>query len=327
MINLADSTNRWGTAPAAHAALADALLCSNDYPSALGDALKGAAARYIGVEPREVVTGCGSDNVLDAAIRAFSSPGDLIAWTAPTFAMMPSLAGLQRLRIAEVSFGRGGALDVEALLEQRAVITYVCAPNNPTGAMPSRESLERLASEAPGLVIIDEAYAEFAGASVASLAPAWRGTLVTRTLSKAFGLAGLRAGYGVAAADVIRRIERARGPFTLSRVAEQVGAVALERDQGWMRAHAAEAIANRERLGAELRALGFAPLPSAANFLCVPVENAGQVAVELGERGIAVRAFSGLRDYGDVLRIAVAPWEQLEVLLGALSDLARGNGT
>lgn len=315
MIQLSDNTNRWGASPAAGAAIAGLASAANEYPSAFGDTLKAAVSRYVGVTPPDVVTGCGSDNVLDIAIRAYAEAGDAIAWCGPTFVLMPLLARLQRLKVHEVGFRPDGDVDAEALLATGARIIYICSPNNPTGQLASAQTITRLAIEAPGLVIVDEAYAEFSGVTVAKMTKDWERVLVTRTLSKAFGLAGLRAGYGIAQPAVIRKLERARGPFTLNLVAEHAAAAALDGDTEWMQGCVAEAVANRDRLTARLRALGFSPLPSAANFVCVPVADAGMAAKTLRAAGISVRAFDDLPGIGNALRISSAPWDQLEQLL------------
>lgn len=324
LVQLADNTNQWGPAPAASAAIASFAAGVNEYPSLYGERLKSAAARYLSVDPAEVVTGCGSDDVLASAVRAYSENGDVIAWCAPTFVMMPALAHLQRLRTVESSFSIDGDIDVDALLASSARIIYVCTPNNPTGTLASEARIARLAQETDALLIVDEAYAEFSGTSLVPLAMRHERVLVARTLSKAFGLAGLRAGYGIANREVVRRLERARGPYTLNRIAEQAGAVALEKDVEWMRARALEASTTRERLAEELRRLGYVPLPSAANFLCVPVADASAFTVALRERGILVRAFRQLPGIGDAVRISVAPWPRMARLVEALEWLRVG---
>ncbi len=321
LLQLGDSTNRWGASPAAARVIAERADTVSDYPSAFGDALKVAAASYIGVDASEIVTGCGSDNVLDTALRAYAAPGDAVAWCAPTFMMMPLLAQLQRLEVHALAFSQSGDVDADALLATGARIIYVCTPNNPTGSLASGETLERLAREVTGLLIVDEAYAEFSGVSVAALATRWERVLATRTMSKAFGLAGLRAGYGVANATVIRKLQHARGPYTLNGIAEHAAAAALAADQEWMRARVVESVANRERLADSLRAMDFIPLRSEANFLCVPMPNAGDVARALESEGIVVRAFSALPGIGDAIRVSSAPWPQLERFLQVLTQL------
>jgi histidinol-phosphate/aromatic aminotransferase/cobyric acid decarboxylase-like protein len=171
---------------------------------------------------------------------------------------------------------------------------------------------------APGIVIIDEAYGEFTDGGRVSEAPQHDRVLVTRTLSKAFGMAGFRIGYGTGAASLVHEIEKVRGPYKENAPAERAAACALREDVSWMRVLAAKAVENRERFADALRANGLAPLPSAANFLLVPIANVALVAQQMRERGIAVRPYPGLPGIGDALRITVGPWALMELALDAL---------
>ncbi len=322
-LDLSDNTCRFGVPPAAMAALAafDPALASR-YPSPANDALRAALAAYAGVAPDEIVTGCGSDDVLDSALRAFGRPGDRVAFPAPTFVMLAHYARANALVPVPVPPGADGAPDVDALLAAGARHVYLCSPNNPTGATLPAGALERVLAATPGLVILDEAYAEFAGRSEAAAAPARGRLLVARTMSKAFGLAGLRVGWGVGARELVLAVEKARGPFRVSAPAEAAAVAALAGDLGWMRAHVAAAVEARDRFARALREAGFAPLPSAANFVLVPVHDAAGAAAALRARGIAVRAFAALPGVGDALRVTVAPWPALEPVVAALRDCA-----
>ena len=186
----------------------------------------------------------------------------------------------------------------------------------------SRAAVEHVLAHAPGLVILDEAYAEFAGVTYAAEAPGWERVLVTRTLSKAWGLAGLRVGYGVGAAWLVKEVEKARGPYMVNALAQRAVEVALAEDGDWVRARAAEAVENRGRLAAELGALGLDVLPSAANFLLARTPRARAVAAALQREGILVRLFTGLPLVGDALRIGVGPWAQMaEIVAGTRAAL------
>ncbi|MGQ0539296.1 MAG: aminotransferase class I/II-fold pyridoxal phosphate-dependent enzyme, partial [Gemmatimonadaceae bacterium] len=170
-----------------------------------------------------------------------------------------------------------------------------------------------------GVLIIDEAYAEFAGSSLAGIAPSHGRLVVVRTFSKAFGLAGLRVGYAVGAPALVREIEKARGPFRVSTVALRAAQEALTNDLEWMRARVADAITSREEFVRLLRARGFAPLPSAANFVLVPVAQATKVADRLWQNGIGVRAFTQLHRIGDAVRVTIAPREAMIRVADALA--------
>jgi len=317
--DLSDNTNLFGAPPAA---LRELTSSGRDeitrYPGLNARGLRDALAAYAGVEPNEVVSGCGSDDVIDSAVRAFAEPGERLAYSDPTFTMIPVFAKVNGLLPTPVRFASSGDIDPDALLATEARIIYICSPNNPTGSVASRQSVDRVIEHAPGIVIIDEAYGEFIDGGRVNEAPAHRRVLVTRTLSKAFGMAGFRIGYGTGAAPLIHEIEKVRGPYKENAPAERAAACALREDVSWMRELVTRAVQNRERFADALRANGLHPLPSAANFLLVPIPNAAMVARHMLERGIAVRPYSGLPSIGDALRITIGPWPMMELALDAL---------
>ncbi len=322
-IDVSDNTSLWGPAPAAarevRSAAAEIL---SRYPPANPRALSAALAEYVGVRPEQVVTGCGSDDVIDSALRAFAEPGDAVAFCTPTFSMLPTFARVNGLEPRAFPFLPDGELDVEALLAARARITYVASPNNPTGREVSARALESLLAAAEGLVLVDEAYGEFAERSCVPWLQRFPQLLVTRTLSKAFGLAGLRVGYGLGAPRLVEALALARGPYKLNALAERAALAALREDCAWVKARAAEAGDVRERLAGKLRAVGLHPMPSAANFLCLPVTDAAWWGDRLLALGVRVRVLSGLSGLGDALRIGVGPWETMEKVLAALRAVA-----
>jgi histidinol-phosphate aminotransferase len=324
-INLSDNTSRFGMPPAARAVLEElAGDAVTRYPDAYAEPLKQALARHAGVAPAEIATGCGSDDILDSAFRAFGRPGERLAHLSPTFPMAEWFARLNGLEPVTASLAPDGRFDPDALLAGDPAITYLCSPNNPTGAALDPDAVGRVIERANGVVIVDEAYAEFAdGPHWLARAPRTRGLIVTRTLSKAFGLAGLRVGWACGAADLVNEVERSRGPFKLNAVAERAATAALTRDVGWMREQAAEAVRMRVRLAAELRRRGFATLPSQANFVLVPLPGAPKIAAAMRALGVAVRPFESLPGIGDALRITAAPWPELERALEALEEAAR----
>lgn len=318
-LDLTDNTNRWGVPPQAAAALRalDAEAVTR-YPSLYTAELKGALAARLGVTADMVVTGCGSDDLLDCAFRAFAEPDMVVAAPVPSFAMVPLFARGNALRYVGVTEDAAHQPDLDALLAARPRILYLCTPNNPTGVPVARTLLERAVAEAPGLVVVDEAYAEFAGTSAVDLLAHADNLLVVRTCSKAYGLAGLRVGYALGAPSVVHEVEKARGPYKVSAPAERAALAAVRDDAAWVDAHVALAVAVRERLTDALCARGLSPLPSGANFVCVPVPGAVAVGQALRARGVAVRPFEALPQVGDALRISVGPWEQMTVLLEAL---------
>ena len=331
-IDLSDNTNQWGVPPAAARALAQLPPQSAArYPQAYAPRLTKAIAAYVGVSPQMVVTGCGSDQVLDCAFRALADPGSRVAYLDPTFVIVPSFARANSLEPVAVPWTLRGvpdepelAMDVSAVLAAGARITYLCTPNNPTGTVIPPADVERIVRGASGIVIVDEAYAEFGGWSAVSLLESAPNLIVTRTFSKAFALAGLRIGYAVGDPAVIRECAKARGPYALTAYAEPAAIAALEEDLEWVRKHVTLAIASRERLTAVLREIGgYRVFPSGANFLLVVPDESRRpdvltIARELRSAGIAVRPFPNLTGIGGAMRITVAPWEVLERCVAVL---------
>jgi histidinol-phosphate aminotransferase len=333
-VDVSDSVNLWGSPPAALRALTATSIVTSRYPSAYAAPLRDAVLRYLGLSSSsdvDVVSGCGSDDVLDATMRAFGEPGDEIAFAAPTFSMISVFARLNSLLPVPVPMSSNYAVDPERLVDRRAKITYLCTPNNPTSNALSRDAVEYVVRNAAGLVVIDEAYAEFAPETFVDLVTMSDRVLVTRTFSKAFGLAGLRVGYGVGHVDVVEPVMRARGPYKVSAFAEAAAVAALADDPdalGWVSKHVALAVAIRVRLAIELESLGLFIAPAAGNFLFVPMAEARSMAEAMSRRGVLVRALSGLTQDipalavsgGQALRIGVGPWEMMERVLEALEE-------
>lgn len=315
-VDLSDNTNLWGSPPSVQRV--SSTLAASDasrYPSAFSEDLRQAIARYTGVDEACVVTGCGSDDVLDSAIRAFGVAGDRLTQLDPTFSMIRAFAALNGLSVSGISADRQNL--AEAFLQTDARLIYLCSPNNPTGGVIGREAVEAIVAGSNGIVIIDEAYIDFGGTSSLSLLERYDNVLVTRTFSKAFGLAGFRVGYGVGAPELIRQVECARGPYKVSALSERVAIDALENDTEWVAQRVAEAVANRERLSKGLAVLGNPALPSGANFVLVPVGSAERVEAVMRDAAVAVRRFDRLPGIGDAVRITVGPWPLMQKCLDA----------
>lgn len=330
-VDLSDNTNLWGVPPAAEQAIREAATdAMARYPELYAQSLKQSLGACIGVDACAIVTGCGSDDVLDSAIRAFAEPGDRIALPDPTFPMIPVFARMNALTPVPVPLTPAYDVDPDALLATNPAIVYLCSPNNPTGTTVSRSTIDAIVARANGLVIIDEAYAEFAGGSAVDLAMRSDRVLVTRTMSKAFGLAGLRIGYAIGAPELVAAVEKSRGPYKVTALAARGAIAALGDGLPWVRAHVDAAVLLRERFADALRALGMEPLPSRANFVLAPVADAMEVAGALRARGIAVRPFERLTApagsplaaaQGSAIRITIGPWPLLERALGALREV------
>lgn len=320
-VNLADNTNLWGTPPAA-AAVLRASGDASQYPDIYGDDLKNTVAAKSCITPDCVVTGNGSDDLLDCVIRAFAGHGDLLAHPDPTFVMVPVFSRINGVIPVPVPLAPDYSMDADALLATGARIIYLCTPNNPTGTRTSSEVIRKVIANAPGIVIIDEAYAEFTGeAGFLAEAPALGRVLVCRTMSKAYGLAGLRVGYGTGSPEIVANVERSRGPYKMNAFAERAAVAAMTTDADWVAARVQEAVGIRKRLAAELQSLRLPALPSGTNFLLVPTPRAAAIAAHCRSRGIGIRLLPALAGIGPALRVTVAPWHIMERLLTALREL------
>ena len=318
-VDLSDNTNLWGAPPAALRALGSIGATEiARYPAAYEPALAKALADYVGVSPDMIACGCGSDDVLDSAIRAFAEAGKLLCLPDPSFTMIPVFARTNGLRPIAIPLTRWLDADVDAMIETGARIIYLCSPNNPTGGAFSRRAVEQIVDRAPGLVIIDQAYVEFGGDNFIDLASSGRPVLVTRTMSKAFGLAGLRVGYGIGSPELIAEVLKARGPYKVNALAERASIAALESDRDWVTEHVEEAIANRSRFRAELAKRGIGSLESSANFVLIPVNDSAASSRKLERAGICGRPLRNLAGIGDAMRIAIGPWKPMQRCLDAL---------
>lgn len=328
-IDLSDNTNLRGPHPAAKTAVRGA--GAEDlarYPSVYANDFVEQVARRFGVPRESVTTGCGSDDLLDSLFRAVAEPGEGISFLDPTFSMTPVFA---RMNAAVPMPTPGIPLpDPEALLRGGPALVYLCSPNNPTGESLPSDWVERLLAAVRALrssgpvVVLDEAYADYAQESWIERAPEIPRLVVIRTLSKAYGLAGLRAGFAVGDPKVVVELEKSRGPYKVSRIAERAAVAALGDPSGWVEKGIAEVLRARDKVARALADLGHAPLESQANFLLVPVPNAAATTAALRARGIAVRPFPGVPGLGDAIRVSVGRWDYMQPFLEAMADLKGG---
>lgn len=324
-LDLRDNINLWGIPPAALAAIQQTgIETARNYPAVSAGALAAALADELGIAASQIVAGCGSDDILDACVRAVAGPGTLVAHADPTFAMLPTFARLNGRAPVAVPLTRGGAMDVGALLATKAPLIYACSPNNPTGTVTPTAELIRLFDRAPGVVLLDEAYCDFSDAHDLRREAAGReNVLVTRTFSKAWGLAGLRVGYGVGGQELVAAVTKARGPYKVNAIAERAAVEALRQDRAWVARVARETRDARDRLAAALTGrVGVRLWKSEGNFVFLEVaERSADLVEAFRQRGIGVRGFSGLRDIGEALRIGVAPWDQLQRVVQAAEEI------
>jgi histidinol-phosphate aminotransferase len=305
----------------------------NEYPDSAYADVTTAAAAYYGAAVDEMVIGAGADEVLDLIAKAYLPAGSAAMVPIPTYAMYGVLTGQRAARI--VSVPRLGpadsyALDIAAIVAElpNVQVVWLCSPNNPTGTMEPIETLENVIRAAaalptPPLVVVDEAYFEFTGQTVIGLRSRYSNLVVVRTLSKAFGLAGARVGFGVADRSVIERLERVRPPGSVSTISAHVAAHALRAPQ-YALDNVATLAAEREWLAAGLASRGWQPTPSDTNFLLVKIgdhDAAERAADDLLHAGIVPRTFGPANPLRGHLRLTVRSRQENERLLQVVEPL------
>ncbi|UGB47081.1 histidinol-phosphate transaminase [Frateuria edaphi] len=316
----------------AWAPFGDAGLDCHRYPDPQPAALVERLAGLYGARPDQVLVGRGSDEAIDLLVRAFCRAGeDAILVQPPTFGMYAVCARVQDAAVVEVPLSADFTLDVHALLAAvtpAVKLVFVCAPNNPTGAGVSLESVEELARRLAGraLLVVDEAYVEFAGsASAATLLDRYEHLAVLRTLSKAWALAGARIGCLLANPDVVALLRRILPPYPLPRPCVAAALDALSSaGQATARERIGVVRAERTRMAAALAAMPGvrAVLPSQANFLAVRFGDAGSAYRRLSGAGIVVRDVRRYPGLDDALRITVGTPEENSRVLAVLGGEA-----
>jgi histidinol-phosphate aminotransferase len=294
------------------------------YPDPAQREMREAIGAYVGVDPEQVILGTGSDEMLDLAARLFVSPGDTVVNFPPTFGMYDFLASVYDAHLVEIPRNEDFTVDMAAAreaLSNSAKLLVLASPNNPTGNVLPREQLLWLLDH-PIVVVVDEAYAEFAGESAVELVSQHENLIVVRTFSKWAGLAGLRAGYAIIPLALAEVAWNIKIPYNQSVSSEQAILASLE-DRVLLMDRVRLIVEERERLFRLLQELPFLrPFPSAANFVLCEVRGvpAQEVRDRLRERGILIRYFDspGLRN---CLRISVGLPRDTDRVLDALKEV------
>lgn len=298
-VKLASNENPLGPSPKALVALTAAAGRVNRYPDGASFRLRTKLAAKLGVAPAQIVFGCGGDEIFELMVKSFVGPGDEVVYAWPSFAMYPIVTAGMGATAVPVPLTAALVHDLAAM---RAAVTprtralMLCNPNNPTGTSVGRAEFDAFVASLPAdvVLVIDECYVEYVRRSDFPDSLAWvarrPGTLVIRTFSKVYGLAGLRVGYGVGDPELAGYLERARHPFNLNLLAEAAAVAALDDHEHIARTRKlnAEGMAYLER---EFAALGIATWPSDANFL---LADAGIGAYDaLLRQGVIVRPLAG----------------------------------
>ncbi len=350
IVKLDGNENPYGCSPKVYQALAD-YSRYHIYPDPAQRDLREALEGYVGVSRQHILCGSGSDELIDLVLRLFLKPEDEVINCPPTFGMYPfstNVCGGKLIDIPRID--KSFAIDVAGIkraLDTKTEVIFIASPNNPTGnTIAEQEIIELL--ETGRIVVVDEAYFEFSGVTMASLVPNYPNLIVLRTFSKWAGLAGLRIGYGVFPIEIAGYLMRIKQPYNIN-AAAQVAVLASLADIDYLRDNVAKIVAERERLFGELEKLGWLELyPSRANFIlcCLRRDSepsgfliaseakqsdtaqdklgeeshAKKIWRQLQKKGIFVRFFDSPR-LRDCLRISVGKPEDTDVLIEALKDI------
>jgi len=290
------------------------------YPEPEADTFRRTVAKVLEVRPEMIIAGNGADELINVAIRTFVQPDQTIAYPVPTYSLYPVLARIQEAKVGEVPFGRGFDLP-DQLFDIDAKLIFVCNPNAPSGTFIDPAKIEQLARSTQALVVIDEAYVDFADENCLKLTKRNPNVIVLRTLSKGYGLAGLRFGFAIGPPELIGDMLKVKDSYNCDALALATATKAIE-DQKYFAETVAKIRGQRMWLAQKLESLGFVTLPSHANFIWAEINRppAGQVYLRLKRRGILVRYFEQPR-LKRGLRITVGRPGQNKTLIRALSEI------
>jgi histidinol-phosphate aminotransferase len=295
------------------------------YPDPLGNVFREVAAKLNGVKPENIMCCNGGDDLLSIAIRAFCDVGRPLAYPVPTYSLYPVLARLQNCEAIEIPFAEKFDLPAQ-LATTGAALTLVCNPNAPTGSFIPVEEIASLAGRLASILLIDEAYVDFAEQNCASLVKDFDNVIVLRSLSKGYSLAGLRFGYAIAQKDLIDGLIKVKDSYNVDALAIALATAAIK-DQAYFRRNVEKIKKARRTLSERLRSLGFAVPDSHSNFVFARVRNgsAAHIHEQLAQRYIFVRHWNapGIQDR---LRISVGTKEQNAKLISALKEILSGGG-
>ncbi len=323
VIKLDGNENPYGCSPRVPQALgrADGY---NIYPDPLNRELRQLLENYVGLASEYIAVGSGSDELIDNILRISLEPGNKVINCPPTFGMYPFSTMVNAGELVDVPRREDYSIDVEAVesaIDDRTKVVFITSPNNPTGNLTAKDDIIRLLKTG-SMIVVDEAYYEFAQESVASLVPSYPNLIVLRTFSKWAGLAGLRVGYGLLPPQINEIIYRMKMPYNVT-IAAQIAVRETFADMAYMQGNIDAIIAERSRLFDRLKNQGVLdPIPSRSNFiLCrVLTGKARQLKQALEKRGIFIRYFNTPR-LQNMIRITVGRPEHTDAVITALNEI------
>jgi histidinol-phosphate aminotransferase len=323
IIKLDGNENPYGCSPKAKHALAT-YPYYHIYPDPKQRELREALAKYVGLAPSHIVAGNGSDELIDLTLRLFIGPGDKVINCVPTFGMYPFSTEVCGGRIVNVPRDGNFAIDiakVKAAIDEQTKVIFLASPNNPTGNITPEQDILTLVGMGI-VVVVDEAYYEFSGVTVAPLVSHYDNLIILRSFSKWAGLAGLRVGYGIFPQRLAEFIYKIKPPYNVN-VAAQIAALESLKDIDYCRGTIKAIVEERQRLFDKLKGLDFIePFPSQANFILCSILDGEvkRIHQQLKQRGIFIRYFDAPQ-LENCLRISVGKPEHTDALINAVKEI------
>jgi histidinol-phosphate aminotransferase len=292
------------------------------YPDPFAKEFCQAVSEALDVPADWIIVGNGSDELLNVLIRACAEGSDRqVVYPTPTYVLYRTLAAMQPAEVVEIPYPPNFQLPLDELVVANGAITFIASPNSPSGHSVPLADLRWLAERVSGIVVVDEAYVDFADYSALPLVEEFDNILILRTLSKGYSLAGLRLGFGIANPKLLAGLFKIKDSYNIDAIATMVGAAAM-RDRAYKDLCAEKVKTSRAKLTVSLKNLDFTVLDSQGNFVLAtpPKGNAEQLYLQLKARGILVRYFKQ-PELEDKLRITVGTEEQNQTLIKALVSL------
>ncbi|MEC4893520.1 MAG: histidinol-phosphate transaminase [Oscillatoria sp. PMC 1051.18] len=291
------------------------------YPDPMATEFREAVGNVFGFPPDWILVGNGSDEILNSIVRACVEQTQKVVYPTPTYILYRTLAQMQPAQFVEVDYDKDYNLPIEQLIAANGAVTLIASPNSPSGHAIPTTLLSQLASQLSGVLVIDEAYVDFAEADALEIVKTHDNVIVLRTLSKGYSLAGLRLGFCLANPSLLEGLLKVKDSYNIDAIACSVGTAAIL-DQLHKVNNAERVKSSRAKLSKDLKQLGFHVYPSQANFLLVqpPKSNAEEIYQLLKKQGILVRYFKQVR-LDNKLRITVGTEEQNQILIEVLTQI------
>lgn len=294
----------------------------NRYPDPYSLDLRKALGKFLGLSERNIFVGNGSDEAIDLLIRLFVESDEEIIVMEPTYGMYKVAAEISGVRVKNCLLTPDFRIDMQNLLSQitpKTKMIFCCSPNNPTGTLVTPEEIKSLCESFNGIVVVDEAYVEFASVpSLIEKLAELENVVILRTFSKAWGLAGIRVGYAVAQELIVDYLNRIKAPYNLNRISSKLAIQALSQSEKMLEFREL-ILKERKKLAKDLADIGFRVFPSEANFLLVYRVDSSIIAKKLAQdMGVIVRDFNAKPLLKDCLRISIGTPQQNALLIESL---------